>query len=37
MRYATRLCPTGYGGKGPGTAAQAVVPSLGTHNVASAT
>ncbi len=44
MRHATPLCRqshsrlfTGYGGTGPGTAAQAVVPSLGTLNVASAT
>ncbi len=37
MRRATPLCPSGYGGTGPGTAAQAVVPSVGTLNVASAT
>ncbi len=44
MRRATPLCRqsftrllTGYGGTGSGTAAQAVVPSLGTLNVASAT
>ncbi len=37
MRHATPLCPSGYGGTGPGTAAQAVVPSLGPLNVASAT
>ncbi len=30
MRYATPLCPSGYGGTGPS-------PSLGTLNVASAT